>query len=42
MAVVPESVLKNALVNFADQAEDITDALDMVFFGFLSFGPTIS
>lgn len=34
MAAVPLSLLKNAQGSLADQADDITTALDMVFFGF--------
>lgn len=34
MAAVPISLLKNAHSSLADQADDITNALDMVFFGF--------
>ena len=34
MAAVPVSLLKNARSSLADQADEITNALDMVFFGF--------
>ena len=34
IAAVPASVLKAPIANIADQADDITIALDMVFFGF--------
>lgn len=34
MAAVPASMLKTAIVNLDETAEDMTNALDMVFFGF--------
>ena len=34
MAAVPAAMLKASVTNLADQADDITNALDMVFFGF--------
>ena len=34
MAAVPASILKNPSANLGEHAEDITNALDMVFFGF--------
>ncbi len=34
MAAVPASMLKTASTNLIDRADDITNALDMVFFGF--------
>ena len=34
MAAVPASLLKNAISNLDENAEDITNALDMAFFGF--------
>lgn len=34
MAAVPASMLKAPVTNLAEQADDITNALDMVFFGF--------
>lgn len=34
MAAVPASMLKTATANLDENAEDITNALDMAFFGF--------
>ena len=34
MAAVPASMLKNAISNLDENADEITNALDMVFFGF--------
>ncbi len=34
MAAVPASIFKEPVVNLSENAEEVTNALDMVFFGF--------